>query len=222
MDGLRIILLIVAALVIIVNLFINFANIFKIVSYCFQTNSLNQYWSLFFKSCLSGRAIISSIFAIVLGVLVFIIITPFVLIRRATLGKKTAALIEEGILFEYPDLDLQNRNLSFKSNLESLTGISLNKDLKAVGNVRIDATLVVSEIQTKLNAENKAFAFKAMHNITLNNGKDAIIPLFLTIEDKSYPAYFIYNEKHKSQFQKINNRLYNRGYKCIYFSALGM
>lgn len=222
MDGIRIILIIVAALIIIVNLFINFANIFKIISYCFQTNSLGQYWSLFFKSCVSGRALISSIFAIVLAIIIFIIITPIILIRGVTIGKKTAALIEEGILFEYPDLDLQNNNLSFKTNLQSLTDISLNEDLKAVGNVRIDATLVVGEIQAKLETESKSFSFKAMHNITLSDGKDAIVPLFLTIEDKSYPAYFIYNEKHKSQFQKINSRLYNRGYKCIYFSIVNM
>lgn len=222
MDGIRIILIIVAALIIIVNLFINFSNIFKIVSYCFQTNTLSQYWSLFFKSCVSLRAIISSVFAIILGLVIFIIITPFILIRRVTIGKKTAALIEEGILFEYPDIDLQNENLIFNSNLQSITGISLNQDLKAVGNIKMDARSVISDIQTKLVANNTAFSFKAMHDITLSDGKDAIVPLFITIDKKSYPVYFIYNEKHKSQFQKITNRLYNRGYKCIYFSIIDM
>ncbi|MCT4629727.1 hypothetical protein [Winogradskyella sp.] len=222
MDGIRIILIIVAALIIIVNLFINFSNIFKIVSYCFKTNSLSQYWNLFFKSCISGRAIISSVFAIVLAIIIFVIITPIVLIRRATIGKKTAALIEEGILFEYQDMNLSEKNITFNSNLQSLLGISLTDDAKATGNIKIDATLVVTEIQSKIEAENKSFSFKAMHNITLNDGKDAIIPLFITIDKTSYPTYFIYNEKHKAQFQKIEKRLYSRGYKSIYFSVINM
>jgi len=220
MDGLRVVLIIVAALIIIVNLFINFSNIFKIVSYCFKTNTLDKYWSLFFKSCLSGRAIISSIFAIVIAVIIFIIITPFILIRRATIGKKTAALIEEGILFEYEDINLTDKGLLFNSNIESLTGISLSKDLTATGNVKIDATLVISELQKKAETENKTFLFKAMQSITLSDGKDAVVPILITLDKKNYPVYFIYNDKHKAQFNKINSRLYNRGYKSVYFSIL--
>lgn len=222
MDGIRIILIVIAALIIIVNLFINFSNIFRIVSYCFKSNTLNQYWSLFFKNCVSGRALISSVFAIIIAVIIFIIITPFVLFRRATIGKKTAALIEEGILFEYQDLNLSDKNVHFNSNLESLTGISLTNDLAATGNVKIDATLVISEIQTKVQAEDKTFSFKAMHNITLNDGKDAIVPVFITIDQKSHPVYFVYNETHKNQFNKINSKLYSRGFKSIYFSILPM
>ena len=220
MDGIRILLIIVAALIIIVNLFINFSNIFKIVSYCFKTNTLNQYWSLFAKSCLSGRALISSIFAIVLAILIFMIITPIVLIRRATIGKKTAALIEEGMHFEYQDMNLGDKNIAFHSNLKSLIGIALNDDITAKGNIKIDATFILNELQTKLTAQNKSFSFKAMQSITLNDGKDATAPLLLTIDSKDYPAYFIYTEQHKLQFQKITSRLYSRGYKCIYFSIL--
>ena len=193
---------------------------YKIVSYCFITNTLDQYWSLFAKSCLSGRAIISSIFAIVLGIIIFIIITPIVLIRRGIIGKKTAALIEEGLFFEYQDMNLSDKNLRFNSNLQSITGITLNEDLNATGNIKIDAALIIGQLQQNLESENRALSFKAMQNITLNDGQDAIVPLVITIDEKSYPTYFIYTEKHKAQFQKITHRLYNRGYKAVYFSTI--
>ena len=88
MNGIRIVLLGVGILILIINLFINSGNLFKIVSYCFQTNSISQYWTLFFKSSVSGRAVISSILGFILALLIFIAITPFFLIRKSIKGKK--------------------------------------------------------------------------------------------------------------------------------------
>ncbi|QCE43183.1 hypothetical protein [Psychroserpens sp. NJDZ02] len=222
MNGIRIVLLGVGILILIINLFINSGNLFKIVSYCFQTNSISQYWTLFFKSSVSGRAVISSILGFILALLIFIAITPFVLIRKSINGKKTSAILEEGLLFQYQDLNLENEDLHYTSNINQVTGLQLDH-IKATGKIRIDAIILISEIDKLCKTHNKAFTYSVMEKIILNDKKEALAPIILTLDGKKMPTYFIFNETHKSQFSKIRNTLYNNGYKnCIYFSTIRM
>lgn len=87
MQGLSIILLVVAVVIIIMNLLINLGNIIKIAMFCIKTNTLNQYWGAWFKVGVNARAIISSVIGLVLATFVFFIITPIVLIRRTQLNR---------------------------------------------------------------------------------------------------------------------------------------
>ena len=97
MNGLRIIFLAIGVLILIINFFINSGNLIKIISHCFQTNSIAKYWTLFFKSSVSGRAIISSILGFIMALIVFVIITPIILIRKNIYGNETALLLESGL-----------------------------------------------------------------------------------------------------------------------------
>ena len=220
MNGIRVILLGVAILILIINFFINSGNLFKIISYCFKTNSIDQYWTLFFKTSMSGRAVISSIIGFVLASIIFILIAPIILIRKYMYGKKTSALLEEGLLFEYQDLNLENDNLFYNSNLTRITGLNLD-NIKATGKLRIDAIILISEVDKICKAQNKEFTYTVMEKVSLNDKKEAMVPVMLTIDGKKLPTYFIFNETHKNQFTKIKNTLYNQGYKnCIYLSTL--
>ena len=220
MNGIRVILLGVAILILIINFFINSGNLFKIISYCFKTNSIDQYWTLFFKTSMSGRAVISSIIGFVLASIIFILIAPIILIRKYMYGKKTSALLEEGLLFEYQDLNLENDKLFYNSNLTRITGLNLD-NIKATGKLRIDAIILISEVDKICKAQNKEFTYAVMEKVSLNDKKEAMVPVMLTIDGKKLPTYFIFNETHKNQFTKIKNTLYNQGYKnCIYLSTL--
>jgi hypothetical protein len=62
-----------------------------------------------------------------------------------------------------------------------------------------------------------------MDKIKINDTKEAIVPIILSIDGEKFPTYFIFNETHKKQFSKITNTLYNQGYKKnIYFSTIKM
>jgi hypothetical protein len=220
MNGIRVILLGVAIIIVIINFFINSGNLLKIITYCFKTNSINQYWTLFFKSSVSGRAIISSIIGFVLASIIFILITPIILIRKYIFGKKTSILLEEGLLFQYQDLNLEHENLFYNSNLTQITGLNID-NVKATGKLRIDAIILISELDKICKAQNKAFAYTVMEKVNVNDNKEATVPVMLTIDGKKYPTYFIFNETHKNQFNKIKNTLFKHRYKnCIYLSTL--
>jgi len=222
MDILRIILLGIGVLILIINFFINSGNLIKIISYCFQTNSIGEYWTLFFKSSVSGRAIISSILGFVLALIIFILITPFILIRKSIYGKKISTLLEDGLLFQYQDLNLENENLFYISNINQTAGLKL-ENIKVTGKIRIDALVLISEIEQICQTQKKEFKYSVMEKIKLNDKKEAIVPIILSIEGKRIPTYFIFNETHKKQFSKIKSTLYNQGYKnSIYFSTIRM
>lgn len=220
MNDLRIVLLGIGVLILIINFFINSGNLIKIVSYCYQTNTISEYWNLFFKSSVSGRAVISSLIGFILALIIFIIILPIILIRKNRYGKKILELKENGLLFQYQDLELEKDNIVYISNINQVLNIKM-KDIKVTGIIRIDASIIVGEIDAIYKSENKSFEFTVMEKIILNDNKEAIVPILLSIDGKKYPTYFIFNEIHKKQFGKIKNNLYNQGYKnCIYFSTI--
>ena len=220
MNDFRILLLGIGVLILIINFFINSRNLIKIVSYCYQTNTLSEYWKLFFKSSVSGRAIISSIIGFVLALVIFILIFPIIIIRKNIYGKKISELTENGLLFQYQDLELEKDDIVYISNINQVSNIKL-KDIKVTGKIRIDALIIIGELDAMCKSEKKAFEFSAMEKILLNDNREAIVPILLSIDGKKYPTYFIFNEIHKKQFGKIKNKLYNQGYKnCIYFSTI--
>lgn len=222
MEGLQILLIGAAVLILIVNFFINSSNLFKIITYCFQTNSVDKYWDYFFKSCVSGRAVISSIIGFVLALALFIIIAPIILIRGLLNNKKTKVLLEDGLFFEYQDQELNSKNLQFHSNFTKETGIAIDP-ITVSGKIRVDAILTLGEIKSKCDELQKNISFEVMHNVKLHDNTTALVPLFLTIDNKKYPTYFIYNETHKQQYSKIRNKFYDANHKqCIYFSTLPM
>lgn len=222
MDGIRFILLGIALIIILYNFFVNLGNLIKIISYCYQTNTLGEYWSLYYKSSVSGRAIFSTIFGFVLALLLFIVISPLILIRSYIFGKKISILVEEGLYFEYINQDLLSQELIFYNNIKKELGFEI-EDIKASGNVRIDAAISVTNIEKKCIEQNKSFNLLIRQIILLNDNHEAIVPVLIEIDTLKYPTYFIYNETHKDQFLKIKNKLYDKGYKsCLYFSSIPM
>jgi len=222
MDGLRLVLLAVGVIIIIINFFINSGTLVKIISYCYQTNTLNQYWTLFFKNSMSGRAIISSLIGLVVAIIAFVIITPIILIRKSVFGKKEAALTEEGLLFQYPDLNLEKENLKFNSNIQQITGLQL-ADIEATGKLRIDAIMFLSEFAASCKAIDKDYSHEVMKTITLEDKKEAVVPVLLNLEKKQIPVYFIYNESHRTQYNTIKSQLISNGFKdCGYVSVIRM
>ena len=73
-------------LALVINFAISSKNIFKIVSYCLEQNSISNYWSMFFKTSFSFRALISSTLGLIIAFMIFLVITPYILIR--TFSKK--------------------------------------------------------------------------------------------------------------------------------------
>ena len=43
--------------------------------------------------------------------------------------------------------------------------------------------------------------------------------MLITIDERKYPAYVLYNETHKEQYRKVRSSLYDAGFtKALYFS----
>jgi len=108
MIWLKIFLWGLVVLILIINFFINFANIIRIVAFCFLTKSIDDYWPLFFKSCVSHRAIISSMIGFFVGLVVFVIIAPIILLKSLTGKNKTSEVSND-----------ENKHIEFKSNSNS-------------------------------------------------------------------------------------------------------
>ena len=222
MNELNYILLAVGVILIVVNLFINSNNIFNIAIYCLKTNTLNKYWDTFYTNCVSGRAIISSIFAFIIALLIFLLIAPFIFINRTFFNSKTNNSIQNGLYFQYDDTNtnFQTNKLKFITNINEATGLQI-EPLEITGKINIDATFVIGNLDDLCQKTGKNISYNIMHEVALINGKKAIIPIFASIDNKRYPIYFIYNETHKNQFSQIKPKLHELGYKdCIYFSAI--
>lgn len=214
------IFLVIGILFLVINLFINSANIFNIVSYCIKSNSLDKYWELFIKHCTSGRAIISSAIGFVLAVIIFFIVAPIVLIRRYIFQKKVNTILENGLFFEYDQEAPKTKFTEFNTNIKDVLGIDLEA-IPPTGLIRIDAILVLGQIEKFFKSQNKEVKYDVMQKIALKDGNDATVPIKLTVDGTTYPTYFIYNETHQDQFQKVKNLLYDEGFKkCIYISTL--
>ena len=216
MDGLRVVLLVIAILILIVNFIINLTLLTGIIRHCFRTNSLAEYWTLFFKNGLSGRAIISSIIATIMAFALFLVILPFVLLKRFRQGKREA--INEEFLLQYSFKDITKENKTFHTNITDVGLAPIN--CNATGNIRVDATMVMAEILAQFENEENKPEYKVGQEISVDSEKNARIPIMLKIGKKEYPIYFLYDSENEEAFEKIQNKLYYLGFKkCIYFSV---
>lgn len=89
MSPIGIIALVIGGIIILINIVIQFSNLIGIIKYTFATNSLENYWTYFFKGNFSGRALISSLIALVIAFFMFILIAPIVLYRKYVLKSNT-------------------------------------------------------------------------------------------------------------------------------------
>ncbi len=219
MQGLSIILFIVAIAIILINFMINLGNISKISMYCIQTNTLNQYWSAWFKSSVNGRAIFSSIIGFILAVMVFFIILPIVLIRKFLFNKKVKTQVENGLWFDYSKVKVTpNEGDTFFTNINKL-GLG-QEELKVSGDVKIDVMMLIASLVKACQEKGIPLAYKVMEEVKLHNTQKARIPVLLEMNDEKYPVYFIYNDDQKNQFYKVGSQLEKSGFKdCFYFSV---
>jgi len=201
------------------NLIIHFSILYKISAYCLQTNTLDQYWSTFFKVGVSANALISSAIAIVLAIVVFFLILPIVLIRKALFKSQVKETLDNGYFLAYADHEPRNPEETFTSNLDEvdLAGVTTT----VTGKLRIDALLLIGELDKKMKEQNREFAFEVMQEQKLKNGKKAIIPMLLTIDGKKYPTYPLYDETHKKQYRRVRSALYDAGYTQTLYFAVG-
>ncbi len=219
MQGLSILLLIVAVVIIIINLMINLGNILKISTYCVQTNTLNQYWGAWFKSGVSGRALISSIIGFVLALIVFFIVAPIVLIRRTLLNKKVKESVANGLFFDYSNVNVQpDENATFFTNINKL-GLDPT-EFKVYGDVKLDVMMIIGTLSKACQDKGIEIAYKVMEDVKLKNSQIAKIPVLIEMNNQKYPLYLIYNDQQKNQYYKVGSQLEQSGYKdCLYFSV---
>ncbi|GAA4202293.1 hypothetical protein GCM10022289_16840 [Pedobacter jeongneungensis] len=207
-----------AGFIILYNLIINLTNLSNIVEYCFETGSLDDYWDLFYKACISRRAIYSSIIAAVIGFLTFIIIAPFVIIKGIVLGKKVAYDISSGAIFKYENYNLLNTKFAY-TNIAQL-GID-RFESTATGNLAVDLPLIMAYIEQACDTNGIKIKQQLMQYYDLVNEMQVQVPLIIETGEKVFPVYLIYTEQHKESFQKIGPLLKENHFEnAIYFSIL--
>ncbi len=211
------ILLVLLVLIVLYNLIINLTNITIIIKYCLGTNTLGEYWSLYFKNCFSLRAIYSSIFGLILAIFLFIILIPIILIRRILFAKKMQEYQESGSVFKYSNSQLPAGS-TFYSNCNDY-GFAINK-VEATGEVAQDMEKIILAISAFGKENNIEINYDVMKEIYILSTNETIYaPLNLFKEEKNYPVYLLYDEKQIENYKKIKLMLADTGYKdTIYFS----
>lgn len=208
----------IAIIIIGYNLIINISNLSKVVSFCFESNSTTHYWSLFKEGCLSRRAIYSSLIAMVIGVLVFIVILPIIAIRGLFEKNQMEENYLSGAHFRYTDTNLSETKFCF-SNLEEL-GVD-KFEPKATGRVNLDLMLAMGYIEKAFINKGLKAEINPFEVYDLKNNIRVLIPATVEAEEKSYPLYLIYNEEHKAAYQKINPVLKENHFQnALYLSVI--
>jgi len=216
----HIVLLLVGLVFIIYNLANNMSNFTRIVSYCWETGSVNDYWDLVFKACFHIRAIYSSIIMAVIAFSVFVVITPIILVRGIFVESRMAKRHSSGEVFKYADLNLHDQKFIY-SNISEL---GLGKiEPTATGNVRIDLELAVGYIDDHFRKEKTYINQNVFESYDLSNGMQVQIPISIETADKVYPLYLIYNQNHKESYNKINPILKANNFQnALYLSIVPM
>jgi hypothetical protein len=218
MQAFAAIFLLIGIFLILYNLVINLTNLSKIVGFCFDTGSLDEYWNLFYEACVSRRAIYSTIAIGIIGFLVFIAIAPFVIIKGVVSDKKITANINSGAYFKYENYNLVNKNFSY-TNIDQL-GIE-SFDMTVTGHLNIDLPFLMTYIQERCDAKKLKIEQNLMQYYDLENKMHIQVPLIIETGEKVYPLYLIYNQQHKDAFQKISPLLKENHFEnALYFSIL--
>lgn len=217
MDGLSFLFLLIGLLFIVYNLVLNLTNLTRIINYCFDTNSLDHYWSLFQEACLHRRAIYSSIIISIVGALIFIVISPIIFVKRIFAQKQMAERHSSGAYFKYADDNLTEKKFSF-SNLNEL-GIDKFESI-ATGNVKMDFALAMGYIEEHCRNKNLKVTQSVFETYDLNNKMRVLIPVSIEAGEKVYPLYLIYNQEHKESYQKINPILKDNHFENALFLSI--
>jgi hypothetical protein len=212
-------LLIAGVLIIVYNLFVNISNLSTLASEALRLNTVNGYWDAYFKSCVSARAIISSIIGMIFAFLLYLALTLIIAFRGEAVKKEIALAKSTGYKFYYeniPSLSEQKKN--FHSNV-SICGLA-ETDIMATGIVRLDLAQIMAHIQKECEAKNLTLRYEIMQEIQLGNDT-ATLPFLFTINNVDYPLYVIYTEEHKKQFSAVSEKLKAAGINdVLYYSLL--
>lgn len=212
------ILLVIAVIIILFNLIVNLSNITIIIRYCLGTNTLDEYWNLYFKNCFSLRAIYSSIFGLILAIFLFVILIPIILIRRILFAKKMEEYQESGLVFKYNNSQLPAGS-TFYSNCNDY-GFSINK-VEATGEVAQDMEKIILALTTYGEENNIEVKYDIMKEIyILSTNETVYAPLNLFRDEKNYPVYLLYDDKQIEKYKKVKLSLAETAYNdTIYFST---
>lgn len=217
MNGLSFFLFLIGLLFIVYNLIINLTNLTRIVNYCFDTNSLDHYWSLFHEACLHRRAIYSSIIISIAGAFLFIIISPIILVKGIFARKQMEERYRSGAYFKYTNDDLTEKKFGF-SNLNEL-GIDKFEPI-ATGNVNADFALAMAYLEDHCRNKNLKITQSVFETYDLNNKMRVLIPVSIESGERVYPLYLIYNQEHKDSYQKINPILKDNHFENALFLSI--
>ncbi len=214
----QVLLILLVLLIIVFNLIVNLTNITIIIKYCLGSNSLSEYWSLYFKNCFSFRAIYSSIFGLVLALILFVILIPIIIIRKILFKSKVQQLVSDGLIFYYKDVELP-LNTTFFSNCNDF-GFAINK-VTASGNIAEDVEQVLHSLITLAEANAFEIKYHIMKEMYIaSKDKTAIAPLLIVKNEESFPVYFLYDDNQVNQFKNVRILLQETRFKqCIYFSV---
>lgn len=215
MQGILILLLV---LIIVFNLIVNLTNITIIIKYCLGTNSLGEYWSLYFKNCFSFRAIYSSVFGLVLAIILFVILIPVIIIRKILFKGKVQQLVSNGLIFDYRDVELPS-DTTFFSNCNDF-GFAINR-VAASGKIAQDVENVLHSLIAFSEANTVEIKYHIMKEMYIaSKDKTAIAPLVVVKDEQSFPVYFLYDDNQVNQFKNVRAILQETRFKnCIYFSV---
>lgn len=216
--------LLIAVIIIILlwNIVIGLSNITSIINYCLDTNTVSDYWKYFFKNCVSGRAIYSSIFMLFTGLIIFIILVPVVIVRSFFIKSKLKKQFLNGQLFDYSNY-LFTSNIPKKQDSNLLDFGFENRNIAICGNFLEDSKTVILYFERYCNENN--LEFKSYNNFEiyiLETDQSATAPLVVYIGDTVYCIYFLYEDFQKTQFQSVKAIISDSKFKnCIYFSTVG-
>ncbi|WP_420574524.1 hypothetical protein [Kordia sp.] len=219
MSGIGIIALIIGGIIILVNIFIQFANLSKIIQYTFATNSLGDYWKYFFKGNFSGRALISSLIGTVIALMIFFVIAPFVLYRKYVLKNDAQSQLKAGLRLDYAESYPHiHKEGYFKTNIDFLNIKDINVDI--TGNIRVDLVMIMAKISEFCEANDKKVNLEVMQQVKLSNKSLATVPVMMTLNDREYPLYILYTDEHIEKYKNVKKLLFQSNYRdTIYFST---
>lgn len=218
MQGLYFFFLLVGLLFIEYNSILNLSNLTKIINYCFDTNSLDQYWLLVGEACLHRRAIYSTIIISSIAAFMYILLLPIILIRGIFFKKKMEARYHSGAYFRYADGYLTDKKFDF-SNLHEL-GID-KFEQETTGNVKIDFAMVMAQIEEHCGTKDLNITQNVFEIYDLRNKMRVLIPVTIEVGERTFPLYLIYTQEHRDAYQKINPVLKDNHFEnALYLSLI--
>jgi len=212
------VILLIGLVIVGYNLTLNLGVLLKLANYCFNYNTLDKYWSTFFKTCVHGKALFSTVISFIIALIFFIVLAPIILISGIVNKQKIKEKRESGLFFEYKETESISDNKMFYNNA-SILGYG-NIELKVSGKIRVDSLMLIMELKKHSEDNGNTLQYDIMQDIKV--GKEVVnVPILLNMNNVAYPLYFIYTDLHKKQYLKIRERMLKNSIdETLYFSAL--